>query len=164
LYFMNLLIGGRLITALKLPIWGGESWIGSKEPLLSSDPSENYLTIFFQNQISNLLSQTPTISLDIFIGSRIECRRGWLRNKILLPMLMILKSTYRHWRAPNFLKISTATHLLNRQAKKNIDLGKNLSFSYLWVMCDQLSPAFWAPRKRGRLVSPWLAPATPGRW
>jgi hypothetical protein len=137
LYFMNLLIGGRLITALKLPIWGGESWIGSKEPLLSSDPSENYLTIFFQNQISNLLSQTPTISLDIFIGSRIECRRGWLRNKILLPMLMILKSTYRHWRAPNFLKISTATHLLNRQAKKNIDLGKNLGFSYLeWCVIN----------------------------
>jgi hypothetical protein len=137
LYFMNLLIGGRLITALKLPIWGGGSWIGSKEPLLSSDPSENYLTIFFQNQISNLLSQTPTISLDIFIGSRIECRRGWLRNKILLPMLMILKSTYRHWRAPNFLKISTATHLLNRQAKKNIDLGKNLGFSYLeWCVIN----------------------------
>jgi hypothetical protein len=123
---MNLLMGGRLITALKLPIWGG---IMNREQRTPSEfwPIRNLPNCLFQNQISNLLSQTATISLDIFIGSRIEFRRGWLRKQILLPMLLILKSTYWHWRASNFLKISTATHLLNRKAKKK------LIWTRIWV-------------------------------
>ncbi len=91
-------------------------------------PIRNLPNCLFQNQISNLLSQTATISLDIFIGSRIEFRRGWLRKNILLPMLLILKSTYRHWCASNFLTISTATHLLNRKAKKKNWSGQEFGF------------------------------------